>query len=1244
MKLVSITLAFLAALLALACDETVAPIHQADEAAGADLDTIREALEAGSPVTLFKSGSYATIDVAFTSFVTGCSARSVAGCGGCACEAEVCKKRPSCCSWRWSSTCASLCKKLKGCGVPTAPAPACGDGACNGTETCATCAADCGACPPPPPPATGLPAPWVQADVGVVGLPGTASGTAGAFLVQGAGADIWSQSDSFHFVYRAFSGDGQVVARVTTQESTDPWAKTGVMVRESLAAGSRHVMMAVTPKNGAAFQRREGTGGWSQLTGLAGVAAPRWVRLVRAGATITGYVSADGATWTQVGTATLALPTDVLVGLAVTAGTTSTLCDVAFDGVNVETGAAVELPFCGDGACNGSEACATCAGDCGACPPAAPFCGDGACNGSEACATCAGDCGACPPPPSGASGLTVTASASSSTGVSVAWAPVSGATTYKIWLGPEPADAATGEMPLAVQEQTLGASATGTTLARLAAGTDVFVRVEAARSGLPSVWGQAHARIPGGPGAALASALREVHAAGPRVLEVVLANPGTRYAGGSVSGNLGAGFQGGSWQVSRANGAPLAVSTVYRHSIPVGQPDYPVGYDKYGSDDVVDVDHHVFLALAEPIGARDVLTLHHTGAEGTALDVRVPFSDRYLETTTLKVNQVGYNARATRRWAYVSGWLGNGGALSLADFPATADVLVEPLSAVAPRKVALAGLPVTLRAASCGWAGGEVRQIDLAAVAPVEGRRLRVRLPGVGVSFPTAVSAEASAKAFFVAARGLYLNRWCGDLDPAYTDWSRPADHCQAYFVQVGAKDPMQTFPSTTAKNAADLRPLRGGHHDAGDFDIRPYHVLVAQYLLRAYEMAPGQFSDGQLYLPETGNGIPDLLDEALWSVAAWEDLQNPDGGVRMGVESFRHPAGIYVASDDQLPYWTYEPAPWHTAYVAALFAQASWLVEPFDPARATDLRERAARAYTWAVGATAPKEYLLYAASELYRATGQAGYRADFEARWTAISKWGGGAFDNFQVAGKIYPGAFTGYTPAMADFVMGYVTTAGANASIVSTSLEKLTAQADQAASAVLNSSSSFRHARSGGATPDWGVDVVTGRDGDTIYQRLQLGGLTAQKRQEYLDALSVSADYQLGCNPAGTSFISGLGSRSPRQALHNDSLAMQKARGLPPLPGIPVYGPVDSFPGSAWYQALGAAFFPAFGEQPGGWRHLDSRTAVNMSEFTVWETQAPTAQLFAALVASDALPADTWLPGGAQHRSPLPGHTVE
>ncbi len=825
-------------------------------------------------------------------------------------------------------------------------------------------------------------------------------------------------------------------------------------------------------------------------------------------------------------------------------------------------------------------------------------------------------------------GMTLTVPSHTSSSVSLAW---SGASTgLTVQLAAEPASSTTAALP---SPKTLATLTSGSSyvVTGLAAGTDAFLRVATSSAAC-----NAHVRLAGGPRSALDTPLREVHGFGASVLQLVLANPATVF--GSSSSNLGASWQGGTWSVQRADGRNIDVVAVYRHSIPVGQPSYPEGYEQWGDDNVVDVDHRIFLQLAEAIGSREVLHVAHSGDSGTALDVLVPFSDRYLETPLVQVNQVGYNPRAARRYAYVSGWMGDGGAVSLGNLPATAEVLVEPLDGLAARRVALSGLAITVRSANDSDSGGEVRQIDLSSLPAAEGVRYRVRIPGVGVSFPTAVSEEAAFKAFYAVWRGMFHNRWCGDLAPAYTEWTRPADHCSAYFVQAGVT--LGFFPESTPQT--DLRAVVGGHHDAGDFDIRPYHVVVAQYLMRAYEMDPTRFADGQLNIPESGNGIPDVLDEALWSVAGWVALQNPDGSVRSGVESYRHPAGYYYANEDELPWWTHDPLVWHTAYTAGLFAQAAYLVQPFDRSRADDLTTRARSAYSWAKERSAPVEYLLYGASELYRLTGEASFKADYETYWANIDTWGRGAFDNLEPATSIYPGSFATYTPAMADFVMGYYNATDPDPAIEAVTLAQMTERADAAADRVLASSFAHRNGRPGG--PDWGGATSTGRHVDIIYQRLQLGGLTAQKRQDYVDALSLSADWVLGCNPASYSFITGLGSRSPEEPLHTDSLAFIKDQNMPPVPGIPVYGPVASFPGAYYYQAVGAGYYPAFNEQPLGYHLSDNRTAVNMSEFTIWESQAPTAELFAALVADGMRAPASWNPGGSEHRSTLPGHSAE
>jgi endoglucanase Acf2 len=200
-----------------------------------------------------------------------------------------------------------------------------------------------------------LPSPWLNSDVGAVGAAGSASHSSGVFTVRGSGADIWGNADGFQFVYQPMNGNGQIVARVTAVQNTDPWAKAGVMIRETLAAGSRHAFMALTPGNGLAFQRRVATGGVSTHTAGGASGAPVWVRLVRNGNTIAASSSTNGATWTQIGSDTVAMGAQVFVGLAVTSHAAGVLNTSTFDNVQVSGAAAFSNTlYVIDGAASGT--------------------------------------------------------------------------------------------------------------------------------------------------------------------------------------------------------------------------------------------------------------------------------------------------------------------------------------------------------------------------------------------------------------------------------------------------------------------------------------------------------------------------------------------------------------------------------------------------------------------------------------------------------------------------------------------------------------------------------------------------------------------------------------------------------------------------------------------------------------------------------------------------------------------------
>jgi regulation of enolase protein 1 (concanavalin A-like superfamily) len=176
---------------------------------------------------------------------------------------------------------------------------------------------------------------WTGRDVGSVGAAGSSTSSSGTVTVRGAGADVWGTADAFYFRYRTLAGDGEIVARVASVQNVHAWTKAGVMVRQSLQAGSPHAFMMVTPGHGLAFQRRATAGALSaHTTGGAGT-APYWVKLTRQGQIVKAYKSPDGVTWTAVGQATLSISGPVYVGLAVSSHAAGTLATATFTNVTV---------------------------------------------------------------------------------------------------------------------------------------------------------------------------------------------------------------------------------------------------------------------------------------------------------------------------------------------------------------------------------------------------------------------------------------------------------------------------------------------------------------------------------------------------------------------------------------------------------------------------------------------------------------------------------------------------------------------------------------------------------------------------------------------------------------------------------------------------------------------------------------------------------------------------------------------
>jgi ABC-type transport system involved in multi-copper enzyme maturation permease subunit len=148
-------------------------------------------------------------------------------------------------------------------------------------------------------------------------------------------------TDSFYFVHQPLADHGSITARVTSltgllptasngrvrvgqgpqsgmHPGLEPWSKAGIIIKASTREGSAYAAVTVTGRHGVRMQY-DYTKDVAGLPGAVTAASPRWLRLTRAGNTVTGYDSADGRQWTLVGTATLpGLPSTVQAGLFAT--------------------------------------------------------------------------------------------------------------------------------------------------------------------------------------------------------------------------------------------------------------------------------------------------------------------------------------------------------------------------------------------------------------------------------------------------------------------------------------------------------------------------------------------------------------------------------------------------------------------------------------------------------------------------------------------------------------------------------------------------------------------------------------------------------------------------------------------------------------------------------------------------------------------------------------------------------------
>jgi len=171
---------------------------------------------------------------------------------------------------------------------------------------------------------------------------GLVEAPAGTYTMSASGADIWGQVDEFRYAWKQLSGVGSISAQVLSVENTDPWAKAGLMIRESLAPGSKFAFVFVSPANGCRFQARLTTDADAiaddSVTTLQAIEAPHWVKLERtASGDFNAYNSDDGVTWSPLAwnPRRVLMSPNVYIGIALTSHNVNEMCKAEFS--NVQT-------------------------------------------------------------------------------------------------------------------------------------------------------------------------------------------------------------------------------------------------------------------------------------------------------------------------------------------------------------------------------------------------------------------------------------------------------------------------------------------------------------------------------------------------------------------------------------------------------------------------------------------------------------------------------------------------------------------------------------------------------------------------------------------------------------------------------------------------------------------------------------------------------------------------------------------
>lgn len=644
-------------------------------------------------------------------------------------------------------------------------------------------------------------------------------------------------------------------------------------------------------------------------------------------------------------------------------------------------------------------------------------------------------------------------------------------------------------------------------------------------------------------------------------------------------------------------------------------------------DNDVVFEHWIYLMLPGPMtrGAKYAVEMPGIGSNRPAAAFAF---DEYAERSeAVHVNHLGYLPDAAGKYAYVSQWMGDAGPLDLDAYAGKPfHVIRIPRGDTAfsgemkLRKDLETGGPDTGHAGDGphdNFIGADLMECDFSALREPGAYVLVVE--GAGRSYPFMIHPDAYRRAFFTACRGLYHERAGIELARPHTKWPRPRDHHPDDGVKI-------MYSSWRAMDSADLEGKDtsdkvkesatgamhtwGWYHDAGDWDGYPSHLVVPRHLLTVYELKPGNFADGELQIPESGNGIPDIVDEASWLVSYLKRTRGPTGGVAggrvhaIGPRPDGKPEHGFPSWEDTRTWYVYGEEPKLTFQYASLAAQLGHCLGMAGRKDAGGWRKEAEGAYRWAernmregdegkIGAAR-----LLASAWLYKTTGGKRYHERFKAECAGL---------------EIVPDASN---PKDEQWAVWAYLTAGRKTD--RDLRARLRAMALRWADDLNVTPAERRGFRAGW---HWNVPTVIGFN-TTPHVIESIIAYELTKERKYLDVIQTTCDYMLGGNGLNMCWVSGLGHRYPKLFLHLDSWYDAEEE---QIPGVVPYAvsapqkPVDKWVGPwdtnmVWDKGV----HPSWEKWPLHEGYVENRYCVMGNEFTVHQNIAPAAAVYGYLCA--------------------------